>query len=346
MTSQPAPPLLRVEHLGVGVGQRPHRHSRSGNPAVSALRAVEDVSLTVRAGEIVGIVGESGCGKSLTALAVMGLLPAGVRLVSGAVVFENERLDQLRERDLNVIRGNRLTMVFQEPMSSLDPLMRIGRQLAEPLVLHGVSAADTIRERILDAMGEVGLRDPEGLLRAYPHQLSGGMLQRVMIAAAIVCRPRLIIADEPTTALDVTTQAQILRLLRQINQTDGTSILFISHDLGVINQLCDRVLVMYAGRIVERGTVGNVLWHPVHEYTKGLIRSIPTRRSKGAPLPSIRGRVPALAEEKAGCAFAPRCPAARSQCFLELPGELALSDSHHVNCFLADVESEMEYVRI
>ncbi|MDR2196379.1 MAG: ABC transporter ATP-binding protein [Coriobacteriales bacterium] len=333
--------LLRVEHLGVGLRQRQRRQKRQ-----HTIRAVEDVSLTVNAGEIVGIVGESGCGKSLTALSVMGLLPAAMELVGGSIVFENERLDQLRERNLNAIRGNRLTMIFQEPMSSLNPLMRIGRQLAEPLVLHGVSTAGAIRERVLEAMGKVGLRDPETLLRAYPHQLSGGMLQRVMIAAAIVCRPRLIIADEPTTALDVTTQAQILRLLRQINQTDQTSILFISHDLGVINQICDQVLVMYAGRIVERGTVGNVLWHPVHEYTKGLIKSIPTRRSKGAPLPSIRGRVPALAEEKAGCAFAPRCPAAHSQCFLEVPDELALSDFHQVNCFLADVESEMEYVRI
>jgi peptide/nickel transport system ATP-binding protein len=224
--------------------------------------------------------------------------------------------------------------------------MRIGKQVAEPLLLHGVTATEVVRERVLEAMGKVGLPQPEALLGAYPHQLSGGMLQRAMIAMAIICRPRLIIADEPTTALDVTIQAQILRLLRQINRTEGTSILFISHDLGVINQVCDQVLVMYAGRIVERGAVGNILWHPVHEYTKGLIGSIPSRRSKGAPLPSIRGRVPTLEEEKPGCAFAPRCPTATEQCFCAFPDELALSEFHRVNCYLADVESEMEYVRI
>lgn len=328
-------PLLRVEHLSVGMRQRGR-----------TVRAVEDVSFTVRAGEVTGIVGESGCGKSMTALSLMGLLPTGMSILNGAVVFANERLDRLAQNDLNRIRGNDLAMIFQEPMTSLNPLMRIGKQVAEPLVLHGVTAPGQVRERVLEALGKVGLPEPEALLRAYPHQLSGGMLQRVMIALAIICRPRLIIADEPTTALDVTIQAQILRLLRQINKTDGTSILFISHDLGVINQVCDQVLVMYAGRIVERGAVGNILWHPVHEYTKGLVGSIPTRRSKGAPLPSIRGRVPSLEEEKVGCAFAPRCPVAKEQCFRSFPNELALSDFHQVSCYLADPESEMEYVRI
>jgi peptide/nickel transport system ATP-binding protein len=331
----PAVPLLRVEHLSVGMRRRGRM-----------VRAVEDVSFAVRAGEVTGIVGESGCGKSMTALSIMGLLPAGMTILDGAIVFANERLDRLAQNDLNLIRGNDLTMIFQEPMASLNPLMRIGKQVAEPLALHGVTAPGLVRERVLEALGTVGLPEPEPLLRAYPHQLSGGMLQRVMIAMAIICRPRLIIADEPTTALDVTIQAQILHLLRQINKSDGTGILFISHDLGVINQVCDQVLVMYAGRIVERGSVGNILWHPVHEYTKGLIGSIPSRRGKGAPLPSIRGRVPSLDEEKTGCAFAPRCLAAKAQCFRLLPGELALSDFHQVSCHLADPESEMEYVRI
>jgi peptide/nickel transport system ATP-binding protein len=327
--------LLRVEHLSVGIRQRE-----------SVVRAVEDLSFSLRSGEVMGIVGESGCGKSMTALAIMGLLPAGMRILDGAIVFTNERLDRLAARDLNVIRGNDLAMVFQEPMAALNPLMQIGRQVAEPLLLHGVTASKVVRERVLEVMGKVGLPQPQDLLRAYPHQLSGGMLQRVMIAMAIICRPRLIIADEPTTALDVTIQAQILRLLRQINKTLGTSILFISHDLGVINQICDQVMVMYAGRIVERGSVRNILLHPVHQYSKGLIGAMPARSSKGKPLSVISGRVPGLLEDKSGCAFAPRCPVAQARCFKEFPPELALSEFHQVSCYLANPESEMEYARI
>ncbi|MDR1712619.1 MAG: ABC transporter ATP-binding protein [Coriobacteriales bacterium] len=328
-------PILRVENLSIGIRL----------PA-GEIRAVDDVSFAIQPGEVLGIVGESGCGKSLTALSLLGLLPAGIQILEGAIIFNNERLDRLPEREFNALRGSELSIIFQEPMTSFNPLLRIGNQIVEALLLHGMTDRRLARERAVEAMGQVGLPMPEDLLRAYPHQLSGGMLQRVMIAMAVICQPKLLIADEPTTALDVTTQAQILRLLRHINQTLGTTILFISHDLGVINQLCDQVLVMYAGRLVERGTVGNVFWHPVHEYTKGLIGSIPNRKSKGQPLANIPGKVPTLDAEKVGCAFAPRCPVAQGRCFSETPQQLALSEFHSVDCFLADPESEMEYVRI
>ncbi|MDR2109113.1 MAG: ABC transporter ATP-binding protein [Coriobacteriales bacterium] len=329
--------LLSVEHLSIGIRSRPRR---------PWLLAVEDIRLRVRTGEIVGIVGESGCGKSLTALALMGLLPPGIEVVAGSISYAGQRLDRARPRELNQIRGKDIAIVFQDPMTSLNPLLRIGTQVAEPLLLHGWHDAAKVRERVLEILTKVGLPQPEELLRAYPHQLSGGMLQRVMIATAIICKPRLLIADEPTTALDVTTQAQILQLLRHINRVQDTSILFISHDLGVINQICDRLLVMYAGSFVERGPVTSIFWHPVHEYTKGLLGSIPTRHSKGSPLANIPGRVPAVGEKTAGCAFAPRCPRASALCFSERPPELDLSETHSVKCFLNDLESEMEYARI
>jgi peptide/nickel transport system ATP-binding protein len=358
--------LLRIEHLSVGVYRhalrqlfRPGRAQTDaksdGAAASGALRgvslAVEDIRLRVKHGEVVGIVGESGCGKSLTALIQMGLLPPKVRIVAGSISFDGRRLDRMALRELNQLRGRDIAIVFQDPMASLNPLMRIGAQVAEPLLLHGAyragqHRADTLRERVLESLGSVGLPQPEQLLSAYPHQLSGGMLQRVAIAMAIICKPRLLVADEPTTALDVTTQAQILQLLREINRTQKTSILFISHDLGVVSQLCDRLLVMYAGSFVERGPVTSIFWHPVHQYTKGLLGSIPTRRSKGFPLANIPGRVPALGEKIVGCAFAPRCSKARERCFAERPAELDLSETHSVKCFLDDLESEMEYARI
>jgi len=328
-------PLLWVQHLTLGIRQ-----------GKRILTAVEALDFKVYPGEIVGIVGESGCGKSLTSLALMGLLPTGVQITEGTVLFDGENVNTLSLRALCALRGNDLSMVFQEPMTSLNPLMKIGKQIAEVLTLHGARNKRVVEDEVLDVMKRVGLPRPHEIINAYPHQLSGGMRQRVMIAMAVIGKPKLLIADEPTTALDVTTQAQILTLLQKINQEMGTSILFISHDLGVINQLCDRVLVMYAGKLIEAGSAANIFWHPVHEYTKGLMGSIPTAKHKGKPLVSIPGRVPSLEDKKFGCAFAPRCKAAREECFAYAPQEVVLGENHSVWCFLADPESEMEYARI
>jgi peptide/nickel transport system ATP-binding protein len=329
------PPVLWLQHLSVGI-----RHGKGFLPAV------EDVSLRIEPGQIVGLVGESGCGKSLTALSCAGLLPEAARVIKGKVLFEGIALEHMSQRELCGLRGSGISLVFQEPMTSLNPLMRIGRQVAEPLLLHGWSGRAHIRGEVIATLARVGLPEPEKLLGAYPHQLSGGMQQRVMIAIALIGRPRLLIADEPTTALDVTTQAQILGLFKKINRETGTAILFISHDLNVVGQICDRVAVMYAGRIVEEGSVGNIFWHPVHEYTKALMGSIPTKRQKGKRLVTIPGKVPSIEDEWSGCPYSPRCPVAREVCFNSVPEHLDLSEHHRVWCFLADPESEMEYVRI
>jgi peptide/nickel transport system ATP-binding protein len=328
-------PLLWVQHLSIGIKQ-----------GSRILSAVDDISFWINPGEITGIVGESGCGKTLTALSIPSLLPEGVRVTGGAIIFKNRELTALAPRDFNHIRGNEISMVFQEPMTSLNPLHKIGRQIAEPLRRHGWKNKHLIQKEVLDIMEKVGLAEPEKLLDRYPHQLSGGMRQRVMIALAMVCKPALLIADEPTTALDVTIQAQILRLMRMINETFGTSILFISHDLGVVSRICDRVLVMYAGKLIEGGKSRNIFHHPVHEYTKGLIGSIPTKDKKGKDLINIPGKVPTIDEQRICCPFAPRCVKAEDRCYQSFPENLDLSESHYVRCFLADPESEMEYVRL
>ncbi len=234
-----------------------------------------------------------------------------------------------RRREIN---GNDMTMIFQEPMTSLNPLQRIGTQVGEVLLLHGSHSREEIEKRTLEALQMVGLPDPEKAMRMYPHELSGGMRQRVMIAMGIIARPKLLIADEPTTALDVTTQAHVLELLQEVNRQTGTAVLLISHDLGVINKICSRVLVMYAGKIVEQGRTEDILKNPVHPYTQGLISSIPTRRMKGAPLASIPGRVPPVTEEKPPCPFASRCESADKLCFTEYPGRKTISDEHILWC--------------
>ncbi|MDR2485824.1 MAG: ABC transporter ATP-binding protein [Treponema sp.] len=328
-------PLLEVQDLAVGI--------KKGK---KYLPAVEDIRFQIYPGEILGIVGESGCGKTLTARSIPGLLPQGVQVMKGSIVFNGAELRGLSQKELCRIRGNELSMVFQEPMTSLNPLLTIGRQIGEPLALHGGKDGKLIYRRVLDIMRRVGLSDPEKLAASYPHQLSGGMRQRVMIALAIVCKPRLLIADEPTTALDVTIQAQILRLLKGINQELGTAVLFISHDLGVISRLCDRVLVMYAGKLVEEGAVTVMFSHPQHEYTKGLLGSIPSKERKGKPLINIPGKVPSINEKQAGCPFAPRCLRAETPCFTRFPDKISLNDHHHVYCRLIDKPHEAEYAGI
>ncbi len=327
--------LLSVQNLSIGI-----------DGGKNIYPVVDDISFQIGREEILGIVGESGCGKSLTALSVQGLLSEGIRVTGGQMIFEGNDLLKLSAKKRREINGKDISMIFQEPMTSLNPLIRIGKQVGEALRLHDSRTPQEIASLVRDTLTEVGLKDPDKIMASYPHQLSGGMRQRVMIAMAIICRPKLLIADEPTTALDVTTQAQVLELLRKINRTYGTALLFISHDLGVINRLCDRVLVMYAGKIVERGRTETILLHPVHEYTKGLMASIPSRKQKGHDLKSIRGRVPAVTEPKEPCPFAPRCDAARKICYQEWPGERELSNGHAVCCHVANLEEEMEYYRI
>jgi peptide/nickel transport system ATP-binding protein len=302
--------------------------------------AVDGLSFHVDQGEIVGLVGESGCGKSLTALSIPALLPQGGSVAGGSVVFRGRDTASLGERELRALRGREISMVFQEPLSSLNPLVRIGRQITEPLELHGQRDRAGNRKRALEIMESLGLPEPDKLLRLYPHQLSGGMCQRVMIALAMITGPRLLIADEPTTALDVSVQAQILELLKKINRERGTSILFISHDLSVINRICRRVLVMYAGKLVEEGTVEEVFTRPCHEYTRGLLGALPGRQGKGKPLTNIPGRVPPIeAPRPPGCPFAPRCSRALDKCRASFPGETALSPTHRFRCLGAAGES-------
>jgi peptide/nickel transport system ATP-binding protein len=317
-------PLLEVRHLSVGI-KRGRDH----------LLAVNDISFAMNPGEILGIVGESGCGKTLTALAIPGLLPDDVSITDGIVLFENRDLAGLKNRELCEMRGNSLSMIFQEPMTSLNPLIKIGRQIAEPLELHGYTDKALIHREVLDIMEKVGLTDPERLAGEYPHRLSGGMCQRVMIALAMICKPRLLIADEPATALDITTQAQILRLMKWFNKNRGTSILFISHDLALVSRFCDRALVMYAGRLVEEGPVQGVFYRPAHEYTKGLIGAIPSRDHKGRPLANIPGKVPSIEDEAKlrGCPFAPRCSRAEERCTVSFPVRMDLGGGRRVCCF-------------
>jgi peptide/nickel transport system ATP-binding protein len=325
-------PLLEVKCLSVGI-----KRGRD------YLLAVNDISFIMKRGEILGIVGESGCGKTLTALAISGLLPSGVLRTEGSIVFENRELTTLNNREFCGIRGKSISMIFQEPMTSLNPLLKVGRQIAEPLELHGDAGIAHIRQEVLDIMEKVGLPDPERVIGEYPHQLSGGMRQRVMIALAMICRPRLLIADEPTSALDVTIQAQLLTLMKWFNRNRGTSILFISHDLALVSHLCDRVLVMYAGKLVEEGSVRDIFRRPAHEYTKGLIGAIPSKNAKGRPLVNIPGKVPALEDEEKqrGCPFAPRCPRAEMPCVSAFPNRRDLGSGHYVHCFLPQDNDEV-----
>lgn len=306
---------------------------------------IDHIDFSMQKGEILGIVGESGCGKSMTALSIAGLLPANVQVSEGKILFDGKDLKTLSPAQVRSVQGRELSVIFQEPMTSLNPLMKIGRQVGETLALHTDFSRQEIRERTRDILGHVGLPNPEELLDAYPHELSGGMRQRVMIAMAVICKPKLLIADEPTTALDVTIQAQILELLREINREVGCAILFISHDLGVISQLCSRTAVMYAGTIVEEGKTEDLFCHPAHAYTQGLLQAIPTRASRGKWLYNIPGSVPDLSSRDKGCPFASRCGCAGEACLSARPGRVDLPDGHRVYCVLA-VERVRHYASI
>ena len=297
-------PILEVRELTVEIDHRD-----------GLLRPVDRVSFSLGAGEIMGLVGESGSGKSMTCRALMRLLPSRLaRIAGGAVLFEGEDLVPLPEPRMRALRGPQMAMIFQNPASHLDPVMTIGEQIAEAAVQHEGLTRDEGRDRARELMRQVGFPDPDRQLDAFAHQFSGGMRQRAMIAAALACRPKLLIADEPTTALDVTVQAQILRLLLELRDRTGLSMILITHDLGVVAQTCESVAVMYAGRIVERAAKAELLRRPLHPYSEGLMRSRPEHAPAGEPLPSIEGQPPSLGNLPTGCRFHPRCGYAEPRC--------------------------------
>jgi peptide/nickel transport system ATP-binding protein len=298
--------------------------------------AVDHVDFHINEGEILGIVGESGCGKSVTSLSIMKLIPTPPgKITSGHIYFNGEDLVQASEKKMREIRGNDIAMIFQEPMTSLNPLFTIGNQLTEAIRIHRKWNKKKAKDHVMNMLSLVGLPRPEELFREYPHQLSGGMRQRVMIAMALLCDPKLLIADEPTTALDVTIQAQILQLMKELNEKLDTAIMLITHDLGVVAEVCDRVSVMYAGKVVEEADVKMIFKNPKHPYTKGLIQSVPDKRYKKDHLYSIPGNVPKPGSIEKGCRFAGRCEYASDRCYQEDPLLYEVDGlGHRVRCFL------------
>jgi oligopeptide/dipeptide ABC transporter ATP-binding protein len=302
-------PLLSVEGLTVAF-----------NTEEGPVRVVEDVTFAIDEAETMGLVGESGCGKSVTAQSIMRLLPTPpARVEAGRILFEGKEMTALDDTAMRRLRGDRIGMIFQEPMTSLNPTMTVGGQIAEVLRYHRNMGAGAARPLVIDILRRVGVGGAERRLDQYPHQLSGGLRQRVMIAMALICGPKLLIADEPTTALDVTIQAQILELLKQLQREMGLSILLITHDLGVVAEMCRSVVVMYAGRVAERGPTGQILRHPRHPYTAGLLAASPRLARRGERLSTIPGSVPAPGRRQPGCAFADRCTRAQERCRREAP---------------------------
>ena len=298
------------------------------------VRVVDNVSFDVKAGECLGVVGESGSGKSVTALSIMGLLPKDkARIAAGACLLKGRDLFTMSPAERRALRGGELAMIFQEPMTALNPVFTVGHQIAEVVRLHRGASASAARRRALEMMEIVGIPDPQKRLSNYPHQLSGGMRQRIMIAMALACGPQLLIADEPTTALDVTIQAQILELLRDLGQKLGMAIIMITHDLGVVAEIADRVVVMYAGRIVEAADVGAFFGNPQHPYSQGLMRSIPHIGERRDVLEQIRGTVPNPTAWPSGCRFHPRCDLARDICAQRLPPSWQASSGHMSQCW-------------
>jgi peptide/nickel transport system ATP-binding protein len=302
------------------------------------LRALDGVSFDIAPGEILGIVGESGAGKSLTGAAIIGLLEPPGRVCGGQILLEGQRIDDLPRESMRRLRGKQIGAIFQDPLTSLNPLYTVGRQLVETLREHLPLSAAQARERAIELLRQTGIPAPEARMAQYPHEFSGGMRQRVVIALALAGEPKLVIADEPTTALDVAVQAQIIRLLRGLTQAHGASVMLITHDMGVIAETCDRVAVMYAGRIVEIGPVAEVIHHPAHPYTVGLMASVPSLADTGGRLAQIPGALPRLDGIPAGCAFHPRCPKASQRCWDERP-ELALVQRTRAACWWPIVES-------
>ena len=298
------------------------------------VKAVDGVSFTLDHGKVLGIVGESGSGKSVTAYSIMQILAPTGRIVGGSVKLDGQELVGADEKVMRSVRGNRVSIIFQDPMTSLNPTYTVGHQLMEAILLHTKRNRREAKERALEMLRLVNVNEPEKRLRQYPYELSGGMRQRVMIAMALACEPDILIADEPTTALDVTIQAQILELMQDLQKRLGMAIIMITHDLGVVAQMCDEIVVMYAGSICEQGTADEIFYNPHHEYTKGLIRSIPTAANNGQRLQPITGTPIDLLNMPKGCPFAPRCEAALKICLEQRPERMVINSDHHATCWM------------
>jgi oligopeptide/dipeptide ABC transporter ATP-binding protein len=318
-------PLLDLKQL------RTYFISAKGTRVV---KAVDGVSFTLNEGETLGVVGESGSGKTVTSLSILRLLPPAARIVGGEIWFAGENLLTKSEREMQRVRGSQMTMILQDPLMSLNPLFTIGEQIAEPLRIHRGMRGRSLADRIKDLLRGVRIPSPEVRMREYPHQMSGGMRQRIVGAISISCEPRLIIADEPTTSLDVTIQAQYLDLLKDIQKRSGLAMIFITHNIGIVARMCDQVAVMYAGRLVERAPVRTIFNQPAHPYTEALLHAMPKLTDKTERLWSIEGQPPDLANLPPGCPFSPRCPKAEERCHREVPPEYRVGDQHFTRCWL------------
>ncbi len=316
-------PILQVQDLSVEF-----------QTVEGTVHAINELTYSLNEGETLGIVGESGSGKSVSSLGIMKLIPNPPgRIVGGSIFYNGQDLVTCSEREMEKIRGNEISMIFQEPMTSLNPIKTCGKQIAESLILHrGMKKKEAMQEAV-KMMKAVGIANPEARVHEYPHQMSGGMRQRIMIAMALACQPKILICDEPTTALDVTIQAQILDLLREMNKEMGTAVVMITHDLGVVSELCERVIVMYTGRIVEEAPSEQLFENPLHPYTKGLMSAVPRITKERVPLSTIEGVVPNPTEKITGCSFWPRCPYATEKCRQELPPMTELENDRKVRCW-------------
>ena len=319
--------LLEIRDLTVQLKQKKN-----------TLNVLQNISFSISEGEIVGIVGESGCGKSVLSQTILGLQPPTMYKSAGDILYKNEAINYHHSKSLRALRGNEISMIFQNPMTSLNPSKKIGKQVSEMFRLHKKLSKQEAIEKTIQLLKSLGLSRSEQLIHDYPHQLSGGMQQRVMTAIALACQPKLLIADEPTTALDVTIQAQILALMKEACEKTNTAILLISHDLGVMANMCDRILVMYAGEIVEAGPTEQIIFAPQHPYTQGLLQSLPDAKKRHQKLVTIPGAVPKLDERLAGCAFASRCHLATEDCFASKPIIRKVADEHDVKCMLVQEE--------
>jgi oligopeptide/dipeptide ABC transporter ATP-binding protein len=320
-----AQPVLEVKQL------QTYFFSAQGTRVV---KAVDGVSFTLNEGETLGVVGESGSGKTVTSMSLLRLLPPAARIVGGEIWFQGENLLTKSEREMRDLRGSQLTMILQDPMMSLNPLFTIGEQIAEPLRIHRHMRGSRLVERIKDLLRGVRIPSPEVRLREYPHQMSGGMRQRIVGAIGISCEPQLLIADEPTTSLDVTIQAQYLNLLKDIQQRSRLAMIFITHNIGIVAKMCDNVGVMYAGKLVERAPVRTIFNQPAHPYTEALLQAVPKLTDRSKRLWSIEGQPPDLANPPTGCPFNPRCPHAEDRCRREVPPEFHVGENHYTRCWL------------
>ena len=323
-------PLLSLENLST------HYVSQQGTRVV---RAVDEVTLSLDAGETLGIVGESGSGKSTLALSILRLLPTAARITSGRMMFEGEDLLDKSDAEMREVRGKRIAMILQDPMASLNPLFTIGDQVGEPIRVHEGASRASAWKRAIGLLRSVRIASPETRVTQFPHEMSGGMRQRIVGAVGISCESRLLIADEPTTSLDLTIQAQYLKLLRDLQREHGLALIFITHNLGIVAKMCDRLAVMYAGRVVEHGPVSRIFNRPAHPYTRALLGSIPRMSDNRDRLTAIEGQPPDLAALAAGCAFAPRCPEAFGRCREEAPPEFAVAPGRTARCWLVPLEA-------